>query len=75
MVSMEDAEKIAIEFVTIRRNPIKPVEVTSVRPTIGNPKGWTVRGNYVVKIGDMQNWVFSFSLDIDENGRITGYDI
>ena len=74
MVSMEEAEKIAKEFVKKKRNPIRPVDITSVSPDLANPKGWTVRGTYVLKIG-MQNWVFMFKLEIDEKGKITSYNL
>ena len=73
MVSMEEAEKIAIEFIKKKTNPIKPVAIVSARPKEGN--AWTVGGNYVVKISGMQNWVFDFSLDIDENGNVTSYNL
>ena len=69
---MEEAEKIAIEFVMKKTNSIKPVSVSTA---IKKEKGWTVGGSYVVKINPMQNWVFEFSLDIDESGEVSSYNL
>lgn len=74
MVTMEEAEKIAREFIKKKTNPIRPVSIVMVNP-INGQKTWRVGGNYVIELDSGQNWVFDFSLDIDENGKIASYNL
>jgi len=70
MVKMEDAERIAVDFVKKKKNP-QSVNVSSVVPSVPADH-WEVKGSYPVQITHGAGSEH-FTIEIDKEGNVASY--